>query len=431
MFKLISLRASGFKRLNIEEKLEFPDGRLLVHGRNESGKSTLMEAIHYALYGMPLRPSKNAGNEDVIRYGRENAIVELEFSIDGIQYQVRRELHRKKTNIHILNKREQGENLSRITTGARNVNRVLGEILHGIDSDALLNSCLVEQKELGKLEDANKQERIKAMSSLLNLEAFIDARDELKKECRELDKIHSNTLMELQKAEHEKQENEIAENRKEAAEKRLTEIAQEKIEVEENLEKLREQLEIINQMKTHQTRINKQRTELNGKQENLKLQQETLSEIDKAEQELQNIEERLPEIEKTVSELDKQIETLQRLSELHENLRVVKSRLETINVRLSKTQQEYNEAIEARGRTQELTSQIQIYSPVKTGDKKLEELTRLFNEINSEKNEINRLEKELEVIQERLDETKDSEELIQRLEEQETVTKNMQKRSRQ
>ena len=154
MYKLVSLRASGFKRLNIEEKLEFPDGRLLVHGRNESGKSTLMEAIHYALYGMPLRPSKNAGNDDIICYGRDKAIVELEFSIDDEEYQVRRELNRKKTNIHLLNKRGQKENLSRVTTGARNVNRQLEEILHGIDSEALLNSCLVEQKELGKLEDA-------------------------------------------------------------------------------------------------------------------------------------------------------------------------------------------------------------------------------------------------------------------------------------
>ena len=187
MFKLVSLRASGFKRLDIEDKLEFPDGRLLVHGRNESGKSTLMEAIHYALYGMPLRPSKNAGNEDIISYGRENAIVELEFSIDDIVYQVRRELFKRKTNSHILNKRESN-GLTRVANGARKVNDEISEILHGIDSEALLNSCLVEQKELGKLEDSVKKEREKAMSSLLNLEAFIDSRDKLKKEGSDLEK---------------------------------------------------------------------------------------------------------------------------------------------------------------------------------------------------------------------------------------------------
>ena len=238
MFKLISLRASGFKRLDIEKKLYFPEGRLLVHGRNESGKSTLMEAIHYSLYGMPLRPSKNASNEDIICYGRDRAIVELEFSIDDIEYQVRRELYKKKSNIHLLNKREKNGILNRITTGSRNVNSEINEILHGIDSEALLNSCLVEQKELGKLEDANKQERIKAMSSLLNLEAFLDARDTLKKEGRDLDKIHSRTLIELQKAEQANQDYDTAVRKQELAKKRITEIAKENIVVEEKLEEL-------------------------------------------------------------------------------------------------------------------------------------------------------------------------------------------------
>ena len=55
MFKLKSLKASGFKRLDMTDKLEFRDGRLLIQGRNESGKSTILETIHYALYGMALR----------------------------------------------------------------------------------------------------------------------------------------------------------------------------------------------------------------------------------------------------------------------------------------------------------------------------------------------------------------------------------------
>jgi len=429
MFKLISLRASGFKRLDIDEKLEFPDGRLLVHGRNESGKSTLMEAIHYALYGMPLRPSKNAGNEDIICYGRDKAIVELEFSIDDEEYQVRRVVNRKKPNVHQLNKREQKGNQSRVSSGAQTVNKELNEILHGIDSEALLNSCLVEQKELGKLEDANKQERIKAMSSLLNLEAFIDARDGLKKECRDLDKIHSNTLLELQKAEQAKQEYEAAETRKEIAEKRLEEIALEKEQVEGKLASLREQLEIIQQIKDHQTKINEQKTELKGKQDNLKLQKETLAEIDKAEKELQKIEEKLPEAETALTEIEKQIETLQNLNQQYEKLRGIESGLETIEVRISNTLQEYNDAAEAREKTQELDTQIKQYSPVKTASKKLDEITGLFNKLNTSNNDTTRLEKELETTQERLGESTDSEELIQSLEEQETIAKNKQKKA--
>ncbi len=354
MFKLISLKASGFKRLDIEDRLLFPDGRLLVVGRNESGKSTLMEAIHYALYGMPLRPSKNAGNEDIICYGRDEAIVELEFSIDDTEYQVRRELYRKKNNIHLLNKREQDGNLSRVTTGARNVNNELNEILHGIDSDALLNSCLVEQKELGKLEDANKQERIKAMSSLLNLEAFVEAKSSLKKEGDDLDKIHSNTLMELQRAEQAKLEYEEAEKRRETAETRLTEIEGEKKEVEEGL-----------------------------------------------------------------GEVDEELEKTQRLTGLLDNLRDTESALENIEVRLSENHRQHNEAAEAKDRIGELNEKIEQYTPVRDALGKIEEISTLFNKATMLRNDAARLETELESTQERLSESKGSEDRIKRLEDQE------------
>jgi hypothetical protein len=68
------------------------------------------------------------------------------------------------------------------------VNQAIGRELHGIDSDALLNSCLVEQKELGKLESVSRQDRIRAVTSLLNLEAFVDAQQELDRSQTGLDR---------------------------------------------------------------------------------------------------------------------------------------------------------------------------------------------------------------------------------------------------
>ena len=82
MFELKSLRCVGFKRLNISKPIEFPKGRLLIYGRNESGKSTIMEAIHYALYGLPLRPNKKASNDDILNYNLPRGFVELKFIID-------------------------------------------------------------------------------------------------------------------------------------------------------------------------------------------------------------------------------------------------------------------------------------------------------------------------------------------------------------
>jgi len=411
--------ADGFKRLSLEEKLVFPDGRLLVHGRNESGKSTLMEAIHYALYGTPLRPSKNAGNEDIICYGKDRAVVELEFTIDDSQYQVRRELYRKKTNEHILNKRDKDGQLSRVTRGARNVNSALEEILHGIDSDALLNSCLVEQKELGKLEDAKKEERVRAMSSLLNLEAFVDARNQLKKDNSELEKTNLQTQKQLQIAEQAKQEYEEAEQTRESAQKRLQEIEGEKHRVQEAIERLRKELETIQRMKTHQTKINESRTKRDGLEKQLEQFKKQLEELEKAEKELKKIDEELPEAEKTLAELEKQLEVVQQISQLEENLRQAEARQENNEIKLGQNQRLYEEAAEAAEKITELDELIQQYAPVKQAAKTLDEINSIFNRLAASQDEANRLESDYEDIQTRLNESEESEATIKKLEAEE------------
>ena len=80
MFKLKSLKTSGFKRLDLTDKLEFPDGRLLIHGRNESGKSTILLAIDFALFGLR-KPDLSGGS--LLRNGQNTGSVELNFEVDG------------------------------------------------------------------------------------------------------------------------------------------------------------------------------------------------------------------------------------------------------------------------------------------------------------------------------------------------------------
>ena len=408
--------------MDIYDNLYFKDGRLLIHGQNESGKSTILESIHYALYGMPLRPSKNAGNDDIICYGRDKALVELEFSIDETIYQVRRELLRNKTNIHILNKREKSGSLSRVTTGARNVNDAISDILHGIDSEALLNSCLVEQKELGKLEAASRQDRIKAMSSLLNLEAFVDAKEDIKKECGELEKIHLKTVNKLNEAKKSKEEYEDSYEERLSAEKRLKEIFEEKKNVQDILEKTRKKLEIIQNMKKHQTKINENQYRIEGLFKELKLLEEQLSDIEKTEKEITLIEQKIPEEREKLERVNKQIETIQRLSNLNEKQKEINSSTENIQIKFNENKRNYDEALNAKKKIQELEEKIKIYKPVKKAFKEIEEISLLFNNLVGYNNEIKRVKEEIESVQNLIYEQKDSENKIMLLEEREKQT---------
>ncbi len=70
MIRLKRLYANDFKQLR-QVELNFPDaGRILVQGKNEAGKSTLFEAIFFALFGQALatESSGKPNLDDLIVY---------------------------------------------------------------------------------------------------------------------------------------------------------------------------------------------------------------------------------------------------------------------------------------------------------------------------------------------------------------------------
>ncbi len=71
--------------------LEFTDGVTIFIGKNGSGKSSVIDAITYALYGEHTRRS----NGNLVRYGASNASVILEFTHNGKRYKVERKLNSK------------------------------------------------------------------------------------------------------------------------------------------------------------------------------------------------------------------------------------------------------------------------------------------------------------------------------------------------
>jgi exonuclease SbcC len=285
----------------------------------------------------------------------------------------------------------------------------------------------VEQKELGKLEASSKQERIKAMSSLLNLEAFIDSRDKLKKEGSDLEKTHLQTLRKLDDAEKAKEEYEKADTQLNEAEKRLTKIAQEKVQVHERLEQLQKDLAIIQQMKTHQTKINETRNSIQAKSKELELLQGQLAEVEKAEQELEQVKTKIPEAEKQLAELEEKQEAVQTLSGLLEQLRDAESSLETINVRYTESERAHIEATEAQQRITELEEKIKEYTPVRSASQLLNELSNQFNRLTTLISDKNRQEKELNEAQMRLGDSQSSAETIKQLEDEESQIKSEQK----
>src|SRR5438045_3259287 len=99
MLTLSRLQLSDFRSLRHVD-LRFPrQASILVEGLNEAGKSSLFEAVYFALYGEPLvsedsGPRGRARYDSAINYRAERAAVILTLDVDGTILEVGRTLRR-------------------------------------------------------------------------------------------------------------------------------------------------------------------------------------------------------------------------------------------------------------------------------------------------------------------------------------------------
>jgi exonuclease SbcC len=179
MIHLKRLYVHNFKQLQ-EVELRFPDhARILVQGKNEAGKSTLFEAVFFALFGSALATETGArGLDDLIRYGVEKALVQLDAQVGARLFKIRRTIVRAKSNTWELDVEREGAVEEEIRGNTVVNKRLVGEL--GFDGDALLNTCFVEQKKLEKLEGLNRAKREESLAKLLNLDALVHIEGDLK-----------------------------------------------------------------------------------------------------------------------------------------------------------------------------------------------------------------------------------------------------------
>lgn len=158
--------------------LAFPDrGSFLIEGLNEAGKSTLFDGAYFALYGTPL-----VGDlADAVQYGADQAFAEVEVDVEGTHLRVKRRVlaggktSRADAELWVM---RGGD--AEYVRGRRPVSTRLLEELGGLTPTALLNSCFVAQKQLGRLETLARQNREEALMVLLNLSKLTDVHDSLR-----------------------------------------------------------------------------------------------------------------------------------------------------------------------------------------------------------------------------------------------------------
>lgn len=186
MVRLLRLQAHNFKKLRLESPIQFGDGITLITGLNEAGKSSVLDAILYALFGRVTRPIK-AKNEDLIRYGANEAKLSLDFEVDERTFRVTRNLHKTKPTKASLDELKPSRPSQPLATGQEKVNEEIVRLLGGITYHEIISSTVVAQKELNKLIELNKDDRKRIINAFLNLESFNVVTVELSEERKDLE----------------------------------------------------------------------------------------------------------------------------------------------------------------------------------------------------------------------------------------------------
>lgn len=150
-------------------------------GPNGVGKSTLIEAISWALYGN--KSESRNGREGIKRSGagpHEECSVELEFELGGVQYRLKRSLRGKdlKAEAELM----AGGGI--IAKSERAVSQKVEDIL-GMDHQAFFISVFARQKELSALSVLTPGERKKLVMRMLQLDVLQDVLDNIRRDGRD------------------------------------------------------------------------------------------------------------------------------------------------------------------------------------------------------------------------------------------------------
>ncbi len=164
--KLKQLKLENFRQ-HVNSNIRFEDGMTAIVGPNGSGKTTILEAITYALYGK--QRNKRATLRFFWAQPRTKCRVTLDFEFDGRTYILSRGENEASLE-------DVTEDATTIASGISAVDRKIAGLLR-LNYEQFKNSFCAEQKHLSFLQfnaDSKRQEQVARMLGLDRLRAASD-----------------------------------------------------------------------------------------------------------------------------------------------------------------------------------------------------------------------------------------------------------------
>jgi exonuclease SbcC len=245
-----------------DTKLEFDDSATVFVGKNGAGKSSIIDAITFALFGEHTR--KN--NKSLIRRGANQGFAKIEFSANGKNYQALRKIDSKGVLTAQFSENVDGK-LKTIAEGERKqFDESMTEQIEktfGIDFEKLKIASIVQQGELSSIIKAKPKEFKELLNAIIGIDRLDIALTSMRTVQREF-RNHVQEKLGYDDTQIIHIENKITECKKESenAKPRLEKLALEKKKNEELISKLEKQTQSDASKELQLKELNSRKSEL-------------------------------------------------------------------------------------------------------------------------------------------------------------------------
>ncbi len=301
--RLIALKMENFRQ-HCNSHIDFSDGITIINGANGSGKSTVLEAICWAIYGNDAA----RGTKDSIKWNKAKArtkvLVEVVFQLEKEIYKVKRYLD--KAEVYL------GEADVPIVNSQTEVTKYLVEKI-GMTKNEFFNTYFTGQKELLFLSNVKSaKERRNFISKVLSYEKVGDALKKIREDKNNLKREiegFKQGLQDVQVIEEEKKKHQDALNNSkkqlEAVQKEFTDVSKQLAEIEPEWEKSKKVKEEFDKLTREQEATGQKLRYINENLKKLNLEYKDLEEKNKKYTELKEYEPKYKDIEKQLKEQEK------------------------------------------------------------------------------------------------------------------------------
>jgi len=335
-----NLEMKNFKS-HKDTRIDFDTGITIIMGGNGAGKSSILEAVSFALF----KQHSSKKIEQLITLGdiKNKLYVKLDFTSNGRTYRVTRE--RGKTGSKASIKIKDHGGFQQLASGDTQVSKEIQNILE-MDGDLFLNAVYVRQGEIADLVDKTPSEKKQLIGKLLGIDSLEKAWKNMKQimDVYTQKKIRLEGTLENTESINEDIKSITAEKNKYSAQIET---------ITSKIQEMETELDLMNQAnkKFHKDEIGFESAttnikakeqflnELMGNETDIQAQ---LNEITDKEAEMAEIEPKLPKLPKLIS-LKDALEKLRNFKKTSTDLNMVLKKISELEEKIKDNQQSKGE----------------------------------------------------------------------------------------